>query len=336
MVTEGGVIDFQKCLNPSACRRFSKGDINFRKESADEYLQNAKGNVVALVLGKKGAERFLSMPCKVVYIAEFTRRIRYAIFRAESSRNGKIGVMDTLRAYLGLWKGELVARKMMRKSAGIQCNGPVAFESYGNLSKNSFLYFDHRVDNVAKKKDFNKSLKSIAFSGNMSPKKGSKYIADISWAVYNLNPEIVFYLIGDGPDRQEILEKGAPNIVYKGFMSYKDEWEPFVQENIDLMVMPHLQGDPSMTYYETLGQGVPIIGFSNETLDFLVSQKMAWSVPQGDVQQLAQKIDGILRAPGELAAASVRARRFMAENLYSQVLARRIDHLVSILKANAS
>ena len=166
--------------------------------------------------------------------------------------------------------------------------------------------------------------------------KGSKYIADISWAVYNLNPEIVFYLIGDGPDRQEILEKGAPNIVYKGFMSYKDEWEPFVQENIDLMVMPHLQGDPSMTYYETLGQGVPIIGFSNETLDFLVSQKMAWSVPQGDVQQLAQKIDGILRAPGELAAASVRARKFMAENSYSRVVARRIDHLVSILNENAS
>ncbi len=336
VVTEGGVIDFEKCLNPSTCRRFSKDDINLRKESADEYLQNAKGNVVALVLGKKGAERFLSMPCKVVYVAEVTRRIRYAIFQAESSRNGKIGMADTLRAYLGLWKGELATRKMMRKSAGIQCNGPAVFESYGNLSKNSFLYFDHRVDGVAKEKDFNKSSKSIAFSGNISPLKGSKYIADISWAIYNLNPEIVFYLIGDGVDRQDILEKGAPNIVYKGFMSYKDEWEPFVQENIDLMVMPHLQGDPSMTYYETLGQGVPIIGFSNETLDFLVSQKMAWSVPQGDVQQLARKIDEILRAPDELAAASVRARRFMTENLYSRVLARRIDHLVSILKEKAS
>ena len=63
---------------------------------------------------------------------------------------------------------------------------------------------------------------------------------------------------------------------------------------------------------------------------------MAWSVPQGDVQQLAQKIDGILRAPSELAAASERARRFMTENLYSRVVARRIEHLVSILKANAS
>ena len=73
-----------------------------------------------------------------------------------------------------------------------------------------------------------------------------------------------------------------------------------------------------MTYYETLGQGVPIIGFSNETLDFLVSPKWLGLFLRGDVQQLAQKIDGILRAPGELAAASVRARKFMAENSYSR------------------
>lgn len=63
VVTEGGVIDFRTCLNPSTCRRFSKDDINLRKESADEYLQSAKGNVVALVLGKR--VQSVSCPCLV-------------------------------------------------------------------------------------------------------------------------------------------------------------------------------------------------------------------------------------------------------------------------------
>lgn len=72
--------------------------------------------------------------------------------------------------------------------------------------------------------------------------KGSLYLADISQKIYKLNPLIKFYIMGDGRDKSDILKQASPNLIYQGFMEYVEQWIPFVQEHISVMVIPPRSG----------------------------------------------------------------------------------------------
>lgn len=135
--------------------------------------------------------------------------------------------------------------------------------------------------------------------------------------------------MGDGEERENILRNSAPNLVYKGFMKYEDSWEPFVRENVDLMIFPHPQGDPSMTYYESLGQGVPILAFSNETSDYLAAQGVGWTVPRGDTQKLVEEIIRLADDSGDMVDKSRASIEFMSNILYDQTVARRMNQLIA-------
>jgi len=89
-----------------------------------------------------------------------------------------------------------------------------------------------------------------------------------------------------------------------------------------------------MTYYEALGQGLPVVAFANETSDFLQSQGLAWTVPSGDVKELARRINELAHNPGEVKAKARAARDFMRKNLYHDTVARRMEHLVSVARTS--
>lgn len=46
-----------------------------------------------------------------------------------------------------------------------------------------------------------------------------------------------------------------------------------------------------MTYFESLGQGVPVLAFENETSTFLEEEAVGWTVPRGNVSAMAEKIN---------------------------------------------
>lgn len=314
---------------------FTSDQIGLKKYPARKYLEALDKSAVVLVLYKQETADFVNLGHKVVYLVENPPSVRKAIYAIEAA--GKISYISRIRVNIGLWRQELAARRVFRRAVGLQCNGEAASATYGKYSNNSLTFYDHRVESVhddshQTKSPLNKF--SVGFSGRIVPIKGSQYMAELSHELYRLDPSITFYVMGDGTDRQKVLDKAAPNLVYKGFMGYSSEWEPFVQKNIDLMVFPHPQGDPSMTYYEALGQGLPVVAFANETSDFLQSQGLAWTVPSGDVKELARRINELAHNPGEVKAKARAARDFMRKNLYHDTVARRMEHLVSVARTS--
>ncbi|HIY95525.1 MAG TPA: glycosyltransferase, partial [Candidatus Rothia avicola] len=269
---------------------------------------------------------------KVFYLIENPRSVKTDL--ALTDFQGSL--ISKMKIIIGSYKEDLALKANLRRVAGFQANGDAAYESYRKFNSNSIVFYDHRVSEVPEKyQDENKNLDSslrVAFSGRIIKIKGSEYLAEVSHLLYESNPAIRIYLLGDGEDREKILRGAAPNLEYKGFMSYKEEWEPFVRQNVDLMLLPHVQGDPSMTYFEALGAGVPIIGFKNQTLNHLVDKGLGWAYPQGDSEAIVKKILELGQHPKELSEKSQNALEFMRENLYPTVVKRRMDHLLASLK----
>lgn len=312
---------------------FTSDQIGLRKYPARKYLESLHKSAVVLVLYKQDTADFVDLGHKVVYLVENPPSVRKTIYSIETA--GKMSYISRMRVNIGMWRQELAARRVFKRAVGLQCNGEAASATYGKYSNNSLTFYDHRVESVHHDSQHKKSPQSkfsVSFSGRIVPIKGSRYMAELSHELYRLDPSITFYVMGDGEDRQKVLDEAAPNLVYKGFMGYSSEWEPFVQENVDLMVFPHPQGDPSMTYYEALGQGVPVVAFSNETSDFLRLQGAAWTVPSGDVKELARCINELAHNPAEVEAKARAARDFMRKNLYQDTVARRMEHLVSVAR----
>lgn len=313
-------------------KRFIPSEINLEKKSAYDFLKSLQEVAVVLALLKPESYSLADLPHRLVYIVEFTPSIRRNIHFTASGVN----FTDRIRVNIGLSRRHYIEKKIIKKAAGIQFNGIAAKNKYSKYTENSLTFFDHRVTERADKNITSRDSKnkfSIAFSGRLNAMKGSRYIASISQKLYEAEPSINFFVMGDGEDREKILQKSAPNLIYKGFMEYKDSWEPFVRDNIDIMIFPHPQGDPSMTYYESLGQGVPILAFSNETSDYLASQGLGWTVPRGDYRKMVEEIIRLAGNPEEVKNKSSSAIDFMSNNLYDQIVVRRMNQLVSIAKS---
>ncbi|WP_237233717.1 glycosyltransferase [Rothia nasisuis] len=308
---------------------FEPSTINLVTEDAATYLRNIAPGATVHALYKDSTRFLVDLPHRVVYLVEFTPGIRRGIYRAHVTGGfWKKAVID-----FSLMKKEYQDRKFLRRASALQFNGSPAAQHYRRLAKSSIVFFDHRVDSLPEPnpskygsdREFN-----IGFSGRLDPMKGSRYLAHISQKLYKTNPFIKFYIMGDGSDRSDVLERSAPNLIYKGFMEYRAQWVPFVQKNISLMVLPHVQGDPSMTYFESLGQGVPVVAFENETSTFLNQEGVGWTVPRADVDALVEILNHLALNRDEVGRKSEAALRFMSSHLYTKTVARRMDHLISI------
>lgn len=308
-------------------------EINFVDQKAIKYLSEIDEGAVVLTLFKNETADFVNLPHKIIYLLEVTPSIRWGIYSA--NMESRILSAAWFRVRIGLIKKEILARRVIRRASGLQLNGPAAYGEYKNLVDNSILFFDHRVKEVRDRRDYLASHSMrFAFSGRLIEIKGADYLGKISQVIYNQSPLSPFYIIGDGPDRQKFLQDCSPSTIYKGFMEYSSEWEPFVRQNVDVMVLPHVQGDPSMTYFEALGQGVPILSFENETSNFLVEQGVGWTVPRGDMDSLEQLVHYLIQHPEEVQEKSEAAAKFMSANLYDDMVEKRMEHVMSVASRN--
>lgn len=332
----------QKGLNNlNSLYKFKASDININENALSSWVdeiidKDASEEIVILSLCRPDllylSEAKLKGKIKTVFLVE--NDFRNKLLMMSSATKGSI---NKIRSIVGLIKNEFLIRRALRACSGIQFNGVLAESLYSKYSFKSIIFFDHRVESVANNtasKSLSKGL-SIGISGRLIDIKGAQYIPALSKFLYELDPEIEIYIMGDGEHRELIINESAPNVKYKGFMPYKEEWEPFVEKNINIMAFLYVQGDPSMTYFESLGRGVPLVGFSNITLDYLVSQKCGWSVERKNPEALARKIYWVNQNRKILENTSRNAIDYMSKNLYSKNVSLRMEHLVSRFSENS-
>jgi colanic acid/amylovoran biosynthesis glycosyltransferase len=280
------------------------------------------------------------IPC--VYVTEYSLKTRIQIVNA-TTRNPIL----RLRRYIWEASQEVKQRKAIVDSNGVQCNGTPTYEAYRTINVSSLLYFDTRItgDMLASNAEITartlsvstKSPLRLLFSGRLIKIKGADHLLLIAQELKKLKVKFEMFICGDGDLRESIQDQVqqrdlSNEIKMLGVLEFKSELIPFIKQNIDLFVCCHRQGDPSCTYLETMGCGVPIIGYANEAFTGVVKySQVGWFVEMNRPDLLARKIAELDKHRNAIVEASFKSLEFAKMHIFEKTFERRINHVKEVI-----
>jgi glycosyltransferase involved in cell wall biosynthesis len=299
--------------------------------SADDHRQ----------LGAASLCRSVGVAC--LYVIEYTLRTRL-----DMTRHSTASAWQRLKTAVWHLGNERRIRRAMRLCDGIQANGIPAFRAYRGDTSSALLYFDTRLPREAliRRDELDLRLADLrrggairlAFSGRLIAAKGADAIVPLALRLKQLDVDFVFDVFGSGEFaevlREDVATHGlAESVRLRGAVDFDDALMPALKRQVDLFVCCHRQGDPSCTYAETLGCGVPIVGFANESLSALVDDHaIGWTVPMGAVHPLAALIAGLAARREEINEKSMAALRFAERHHCQSAFDLRTKHCVDALR----
>lgn len=290
--------------------------------------------------------RRLGVPC--VYAAEYSLETRRQIIIA-TTKNPLLRIRRTF------WANRLEKRLVscLRLASGVQCNGTPTYEAYEGLTPSPLLYFDTRVTGelVVNDLELDERLEAaiegfsirLAFSGRLTAMKGAGHLPAIARHLRERGVRFSLDVYGDGDLKQDLRRKiereGLSSMVrLRGVADFRSELMPALSREVDLMVLPHPQGDPACTYMETLSAGVPIAGYANDAWSGMLAQmrstghEIGVATALGDPAALADAIADLHYDRRRLVAMSRAARAVAEGHTFEATFARRVDHLLSLCR----
>lgn len=280
-----------------------------------------------------------------VYLTENSLRNRIEIVREYQK--------TPIHGLWGSWKQIAQERSQVRAISlanGVQCNGTPTYTAYEHLTPMPHLFFDTRFKETAlpTSNDISKRLDRfkddnvlrLAFSGRLTLIKGADHLPILADNLRKFGIKFEMSIFGDGELKQSMQNKvtslGLDNSVkFRGILDFDNELVPLIKTETDLFVCCHRQGDPSCTYLETMGCGVPIVAYANEAFQGLVeTSNVGWATPVGKPLELAKRIASICRDPATLRNASLRSLEFASEHTFEKTFKRRVDHLDRVMEAS--
>jgi glycosyltransferase involved in cell wall biosynthesis len=284
--------------------------------------------------------RDLGVP--VVFISEYSPLTERQILDAEFGMHP----LRRLRRHLWLWRTERMRRAALPLADGLQCSGTPAWHAYGDLCRDTMLFFDNRVRAAEVADDAVLAARAerlrrrnplrLVFGGRFVAMKGVMDLPRVAADLRRRGVAFSMDVIGDGPLaaplRARITEAGLdPQMRVLGPQDFQTGWLPSLRLNADLFVCCHPQGDPSSTYPEVMSCGVPIAGYDNEAFRGIVAQSgTGWLAPLHDAAALAGEIAGLDADREALVDAGRRARDFGAACSFEVTYRARAVHLVRL------
>lgn len=315
-----------------AWRHISFGSLPYEVVITDrvcDAVANLGADVVHALLSVNYA-KLCNVKAPVVFYVENPLRER---LKQEYSKSPKRSAYPRIVA--GGVRREAVLTGMVARSAGIQCNGWPAWKAYHRMSRSSILFLDSRLhDNQvwARNERATEGPLSLGFSGRFLAMKGPAYAVRLARELSTAGVECNLTLFGAGPLECELRAAAGANVRFAGELDFDTQWVPCVRSDIDIMVLPHVQGDPSGTYLESAGLGVPILGFDNSALRELVGRDgFGWVVPVTDSAALFAKAKLLSSDRAAIREASSRGVDFMIEHSFEREMDRRVEHLRSVV-----
>lgn len=285
---------------------------------------------VVLASMEPGRGSLLSQPAPVVFVSEVPVAVRTEyLVRTTRSRVARA------RIRAGAVRLRRAEQQLVRDSAGLQCNGWTAWDALAYESPDPLLFFDTRLRNThlpsaARVRHVDQPLR-LAYSARHSPEKGPQFVLDLQAELHRRGVPSTTVLFGRGPLTEQLRVRAVSSVHFAGDVDFEDVWIPSVRDTIDVMVLPHLLGDPSGTYLESAGLGVPVLGFDNAALAAMVRESGAgWTVPIGDGSTLADRAEHLASHPSDVSAAADNGIAFMRNHPFEKEFARRVDHLAQV------
>ncbi|KRS10812.1 hypothetical protein XM53_18890 [Roseovarius atlanticus] len=275
----------------------------------------------------------------VVQVSEYTLKTEWQIIDAQVANP-----IVAMRRKQWAWKTERVRRRLIKLSAGLQCNGTPTFDAYRPICPEAFLYFDNRVRemDVITPQELRRKAEQLrqgaplrlVFGGRFVPMKGALYLPEVARELRDHGVPFQLAIYGTGPDEPALrsaIERYAlqDHVTIHAPIDFRSGWVPFLKEVPDLFVCCHPQGDPSSTYSEVSSCGVPIAGFDNEA--FCGFQRLSGAgflAPMKDAGKLAQVIAELHADRERLAIAAQKARAFAIQHSFEATFKRRTENYI--------
>ncbi len=332
-------------------RAFTLAELSFDPILLDEATPIDRDTLSGfdVVLCSGDNHRFLDLwktradlPAKLVYIIEYDLKTRFQIIGLNSGK----GWAGKLSARLWTLRQERRRKTAFRRADGLQANGYPAKLSYGPLSRNAMMYLDNRLkpEMLATPSEMAQRQQRIAGgqlrlvnSGRLEPMKGAQDLIPIAAALARQRIDFHLDVFGTGSLEAEIRDGIArfglsDRVTLHAPVDFETELVPYVRKAADVFLSCHRQSDPSCTYLESMGCGVPVVGYDNTMLHHLVRESGGgWTVPLGDHAALAARIAQLAQAPDEVNARAANALDFTARHTFDIEFGRRVAHLKSVL-----
>lgn len=156
----------------------------------------------------------------------------------------------------------------------------------------------------------------ISVTALLEPRKGQVVLIDAVDRLRNMDTtlasRLVVWLIGDGPDRYSLEEHvqrlGLQDQIH--FLGYRHDYVDLMAAS-DLVVLTSLHSEDSpLATLEAMSLGLPVIASSIAGLaEQVVDGVTGFSVPPGDVAELADRLELLLRDPARGREMGTSARR---------------------------
>lgn len=280
------------------------------------------------------ADAFLGLARRSVVVTE---NPAMQSFRSTIARG--VPPIQVLRVAAGSVRRLLRYRSVVRAADGIQCNGWPAWDAFSPFSRSPMRFFDTRLSKAhveaarAARSPYTAGPLRLGFSGRFSAEKGPTFAIEAVRLLNERGMDVSLAMFGDGPQLSELKASAPSNVTFRGSLPFDPEWTERVPKEVDVMVLPHVQGDPAGTYLESMGLGVPVVGFDNVMLASLVDKEhLGWSVPMRNTRSLADEITRLASDPDLINAMADEGFRFMAEHSWEQEFERRVAHLERIAR----
>lgn len=65
-------------------------------------------------------------------------------------------------------------------------------------------------------------------------------MVEVARRAYHAGLPVTFSIFGRGPLEQELRAAAPPTVRFRGFRDFRTEWVADVQNEIDVMMLPHL------------------------------------------------------------------------------------------------
>jgi|APEBP8051073220_1049391.scaffolds.fasta_scaffold00173_66 Glycosyltransferase len=266
---------------------------------------------------------------RTVYVAEHSAQSRYAMEAVAST-----GRIARARLRLGFLRWGRAMHRLAARGDGLQCNGWTAWNAFSGAHRRAMRYYDNRVTSEvltqsASREEAASSTLRLAFSGRLLAIKGPADAVRVAERVRGEGHDVSLTIFGVGPEEQALRALAGPATTFAGSLDFRTEWVDMVPDLIDVMVLPHPQGDPSGTYLESMGVGVPVLGYANSHWRHLAEESGGgWAAPVGDVDSLASAIRALVDDRSSVARARAQGLAFMRTHTMEADFDARVDHLV--------
>ena len=290
-------------------------------------------------LGSTAIARSLGIPYILILEYDLQTQITVTTVQVKSV------VRRAVRAARCAWHYFVNSIPEMRGAHSLHCNGYPIYDATRRINPNSLLYLDSRMsrDMIISRDELASRMANrgerplrLLFSGRYERMKGADDAVRVGVECLRRGLDVEMHFYGQGALRGEMLAiaSQAP----RNAQIHIHDAVPYtelvtISRSFDLFVCCHIQSDPSCTYLESFGAGLPIVGYGNRMWRRLQENSGAgFASPLGRPDLVAEDVRRLIAAPQSLELMSEKAVTFAEQHSYEREFAKRIDALNQVLE----